>query len=77
MKRFRAILTGSLLTLMLGLALTMMVLVTSELQSVQADVSSGPIVITVDHSDQYLPLRDAPPRRDITGQRFAPLAESK
>jgi hypothetical protein len=74
MKTVRSILTGSLITLMLGLALTVMVLVTRDLESVQADINAQPIIITVENDDvEYAPLTDAPPQRDITTQRFAPL----
>lgn len=74
MNTVRNILTGSLITLMLGLALTVIVLVTSDLESVQADISAQPIIITVDNNDvEYAPLTDAPPQRDITTQRLAPL----
>lgn len=74
MKRVRSIIIGSLVTLMLGLALTVIILVASDMDSVQADVSGQPIIITVEDSEvEYAPLTDAPPRRDIATQRFAPL----
>lgn len=77
MKRLQKILTASLLILMLGLAMAMMVLVATEMQPVQADMADQPAVITADKGDiEYLPLTDAPPLRDITKQRFAPLEET-
>lgn len=74
MKRVRSIVIGSLVTLMLGLALTVIILVASDLDSAEADVSGQPIIVTVEDSAvDYAPLTDAPPRRNITTQRFAPL----
>ncbi len=72
MNRLRSILTGSLLTLALSLTILATVLVLSDIQSVQADVSVEPVVATIQEETRYLPLQDAPPQRDITRQQFAP-----
>ncbi len=72
MQRLRLILTGGLLTSMLGLAIAMTVLVISEIQPVQADIPIQAQMTIVENNIEYIPLTDAPPQRDITAQRFAP-----
>lgn len=73
MTRLKSILTNSLLTLTLCFTIVAMALVMSDMQSVQADTSGEVAVVTAAENVEYLPLTDAPLRRDITGQRFAPL----
>ncbi len=72
MERLKLILTGGLLTSMLGLAIAMTVLVVSEIQPVQADIPIQTQMAIVENNIKYMPLTDAPPQRDITAQRFAP-----
>jgi hypothetical protein len=60
-----------LLTLSLVLAMLMMVLVMNNTQLAQANAADEPVVTT--EETYYLPLTDAPPQRDISQQRFAPL----
>jgi hypothetical protein len=70
-------LVSGLLTLTLGLAIVLTVLVVSDLQTVQADVPTQPVVTNVGNTVQYARLTDAPPHRDITTQRFAPLEAAR
>lgn len=72
MKKLITIFKSGLFVLILYLAVILVVLVITEMQPVQADMSSEPIEATIDEV-QYLRLTDAPPQRDITRQRFAPL----
>ena len=72
MKQLIAIFRSGFFVLILYLAVILTILVISEMQPVQADISSQPIVTTTDDV-QVLRLTDAPLQRDITQQRFAPL----
>lgn len=71
MTRLKSIITSSILTLVLCLAILTTALVIDDAQAVQANASQ-PVVTTIDGSN-YLLLTDAPPQRDIVLQRFAPL----
>lgn len=73
MTQLKWMFNGALVTLIFCLALTLTVLVMSEIQSVRADVVIRPGGITVQENTEYTRLLDAPPQRDITVQRFAPL----
>jgi hypothetical protein len=73
MKQLKWMFNGALLTLIFCLALTLTVLIISEIQTVRADVVIQPGGVTVQESTGYARLLDAPPQRDITTQRFAPL----
>ena len=73
MAQLKSLIIGSSLTLILCLVIISMALVMSDLQSVKADTASQPVLINVDNNVQYLTLQDAPPHRDITQQRLAPL----
>lgn len=70
MTQVRSILTSSLLTLALVLTVAATALVLNDAQAVQADASSQ---IFNENQVVYLQLTNAPPVRDITLQRFAPL----
>ncbi len=72
MERLKLILTGGLLTSMLGLAIAMTVLVVSEIQPVQADIPIQAQITIAENNIEYIPLTDAPPQRDITVQSLAP-----
>ena len=72
MKQLKTIFTSGLLVLFLYLVIILTVLTITEMQPVHADMVSQPIVTVVDDG-QYLRLIDAPPQRDITKQRIAPL----
>lgn len=76
MTRLKSILTSSLLTLTLCLTIAVTALVMSDMQSVQAEASTELSVTTVTENIEYLPLTDAPLKRDIASQRFAPLVGS-
>ncbi len=71
MKQLKLMLTGAVLTLTLTLAMAVMFFVMSELAPVQADTVI--VLTTAQERVEYIPLHDAPPQRDITQQRFAPL----
>ena len=73
MKQLRWMFNGGLVTLIFCLALTLTVLIFSELQTVRADVAIQPGSVTVQENTGYARLLDTPPQRDITAQRFAPL----
>jgi hypothetical protein len=64
-------LNGALFTLLFCLVVTLTILVMSEMQTVRADVVVQPAV--TNENIEYARLIDAPPQRDITAQRFAPL----
>ncbi len=70
MKQLKWMLNGGLVTLIFCLAVTLTILVMSEIQTVRADVVQ-PAVTT--NTVEYTRLTDAPPQRDLTTQRFAPL----
>ena len=72
MRQLKWMLNGALFTLLFCLVVTLTILVMSEMQAVQADVVVQPAV-TVNENIEYARLTDAPPQRDITAQRFAPL----
>ena len=72
MTRLKSIITSSILTLVLCLAILTTALVINDAQAVQANASEQPAVTTIDGST-YLQLTDAPPQRNIVAQRFAPL----
>jgi hypothetical protein len=72
MKKLKATFTGGLFILILYAVVILTILIITEMQPVQADVSNQPIVTTTGDV-QYLRLTDAPPQRDITKQRLAPL----
>lgn len=73
MTRLKSIVTSSLLTAALCLAVLTTAFVLNDMQSVQADTAGNVAAITTTENSEYLPLTDAPLRRDITSQRFAPL----
>lgn len=73
MRHSRAALTSGLFVLALFLVVILTILITSEMEPVWADGLRQPVVTTVNDDLQYLRLKDAPPQRDITKQRFAPL----
>jgi hypothetical protein len=73
MLKLKSILISGFLTLTVSLLILAAVLVVTDMQAVQADLVDQPVVTAVDAEIYYLPLTDAPPQRDITGQRFAPL----
>jgi hypothetical protein len=77
MTQLRAILTSGLISLLLVLIILGMVLGVNDSQPVQAGSVDQPIVTASDDNVYYLPLTDAPPRRDITQQQFAPLASPR
>lgn len=70
MTRLRSNLTSALLTLALVLTVLATALVLNGAQAVQADASSQSFNET---RVEFLQLTDAPPVRDISVQRFAPL----
>ena len=70
MEQLKLMLKGALVTLIFCLAVTLTALVVSELQTVRADMAQ-PAITT--ETIEYAPLQDAPPQRDITAQRLAPL----
>ena len=72
MRQLKWMLNGALFTLLFCLVVTLTILVMSEMQAVRADVVVQPAV-TVTEITEYARLTDAPPQRDITAQRFAPL----
>ena len=72
MQQLKWMLNGALFTLLFCLVVTLTILVMSEMQAVRADVVVQPAV-TVNENIEYARLTDAPPQRDITAQRFAPL----
>ena len=76
MNQLKAILTSGLISLLLGLIILGMVLGVNDTQPVQAGSVEQPVVATTNDDVYYLPLTDAPPRRDITQQQFAPLAST-
>jgi len=73
MLQLKSILISGFLTLTVSLIILAAVFVVADMQTVQADLVDQPVVATVDTEIHYLPLTDAPPQRDITTQRFAPL----
>ena len=73
MKQLKWMFNGALLTLIFCLALTLTVLIISEMQTVRADVVIQPGAIVVQEKIEYARLLDAPLQRDITAQRLAPL----
>ena len=72
MTRLKSIITSSILTLVLCLAILTTALVMNDAQAVQANASDQPVVTNLDGSI-YLQLTDAPPQRDIALQQFASL----
>ena len=72
MRQLKWMLNGALFTLLFCLVVTLTILVMSEMQAVRADVVVQPAV-TINENIEYAKLTDAPPQRDITAQRFAPL----
>ena len=73
MQQLKWMFNGALFTLIFCLAVTFTVLVVSEMQTVRADVVVQPGGVTLSERTDYARLSDAPPQRDITAQRFAPL----
>jgi len=71
MRQLKWMLNGALFTLLFCLVVTLTILVMSEMQAVRADVVVQPAV--TNENIEYARLTDAPPQRDITAQRFAPL----
>ena len=71
MRQLKWMLNGALFTLLFCLVVTLTILVMSEMQTVRADVVVQPAV--TNENIEYARLIDAPPQRDITAQRFAPL----
>lgn len=79
MKHLMRVFTSGLLILVLYLVIILTILAISEMGPAQADVDnlSQPVVTTAGDDIEYLRLTDAPPARDITKQRFAPLETSQ
>ena len=73
MTQLRLMLNGALLTLIFLLVVTLTVLVMSEMQIVQADTVAQPVAPAQTDTTPYARLTDAPPQRDLTTQRFAPV----
>jgi hypothetical protein len=73
MTRMKSLFLGSLFSLILFATIALALLVVSEVQLVRADEAGQPAVISPVEEAQYAQLVDATPRRDITGQRLAPL----
>ena len=71
MRQLKWMLNGALFTLLFCLVVTLTILVMSEMQAVRADVVVQPAI--TNENIEYARLTDAPPQRDITVQRFAPL----
>jgi hypothetical protein len=72
MLKLKSIFISGLLTLIVSLTLLTAILVITDMRAAQADIAPQP-VIAAENNSYYLPLTDAPPQRDITDQRFAPL----
>jgi hypothetical protein len=70
MQQLKWMLNGALFTLLFVLMVTFTILVMSEMQEVQADVVQP---AALNEQVEYARLADAPPVRDLTAQRFAPL----
>ena len=77
MQQLKWMFNGALVTLIFCLAVTLTILVFSEMQTVRADMIVQPGGISVSEDTEYARLIDAPPQRDITAQRFAPLEVTK
>jgi hypothetical protein len=73
MTRLKSALTGAVFTLAVCLTIIAVMLVVTNIQAVQADATYQSAPFAANDTTYYLPLTDAPPQRDITGQRFAPL----
>ena len=73
MTRLKSALTSAILTLIVCLTIITVMLVVTNMQAVQADAVRQDALTATSDPTYYLPLTDAPPQRDITGQRFAPL----
>jgi hypothetical protein len=73
MQQLKWMLNGALFTLVFCLAVTFTIMVVSEMQTVRADVVIQPGSVILSEKAEYARLADAPPQRDITAQRFAPL----
>ena len=73
MRQLSKLFTNDLFILVLYLVVILVIVTINEMGSARADVNNvnQPTVITTDV--EYLRLSDAPPDRDITKQRFAPL----
>ena len=71
MQQLKWMFNGALYTLIFCLAVTLTILIVSQIQTVRADVIQP--AVTIQDNTEYLRLTDAPPQRDITTQRFAPL----
>ena len=74
MEQLKVIFKSGLFVLIMYLVIILTILMITEMQPVRADMVRQPIVTTVDDV-QYLRLTDAPPQRDITRQRIAPVEE--
>jgi len=73
MTQLRLMLNGALLTLIFLLVVTLTIVVMSEMQTVQADMVAQPAAPVQIDDTHYARLTDAPPQRDLTTQRFAPV----
>lgn len=74
MEQLKLMFKGAAITLIFCLALTLTVLIFSEIQTVKADMFIQRGGVAAQGNTEYARLIDAPPQRDITAQRFAPLA---
>jgi hypothetical protein len=73
MTQLKLMLNGALFTLAFGLIVTLMVLVMSDMQPVQADLTINLAPAVESKAIEYVQLTSAEPQRDITQQRLAPL----
>lgn len=73
MTQLKLMLNGALFTLAFSLIVMLMVLVMSDMQPVQADLTIELAPIGQDAAIEYIQLTDARPQRDINLQRLAPL----
>ena len=69
MTQLKSIITNALLTLVLVLSVMASVLVAN---NAQAEAADQPVVNETEQM-VYISLTDAPPQRDITQQRLAPI----
>ncbi len=73
MTQLKLMLNGALFTLAFSLVVMLMVLVMSDMQPVQADLTIKLAPIGQAEAIEYVQLTDARPQRDIHLQRLAPL----
>jgi hypothetical protein len=76
MFRLKSALTGGFLTLIVCLMIMAVLLAMTGTRAIQAEAAAQSAIPAAQESSYYAPLTDAPPQRDITTQRLAPLAET-